>query len=123
MKTFFKKGLATFKRQRYTTVMVIKNIKEKIMRNPFKKQPVKTVPVKRPGVAGYQPMRLRKPRVPLTQRHDIIGYTMLVVWLSGVYCVTAVAFNISTVGIVPKVMAAPAILALAGTLIWKFSKK
>jgi hypothetical protein len=124
MKTFFKKAIALFKRQRYTTFVVLKKIKEKVMdilrRN---NNQTKQVPLKRPGIAGYTPMRVRRPRVPLHQRHDTIGITTLLVWLSGTFCAIAVSFNISTAGTLPKILAAPLALALAGTLVWKFSKK
>lgn len=110
--TTFKKALAIVKRKHYYLTMVLTNIKEKI----------KTMRVFTPKKQQHINRRNRKPAVPLSERHDIIGVLLVLLVASIAYSSIAVWFNISTAGLVPKFMLLPQIIAGAGILIWKFTK-
>lgn len=66
--------------------------------------------------------RRKRRALPLRKRHDIIGLLLLLTVVSIAYSSIAVWFNISTVGIVPKLMLLPQIVAGAGVVMWKFTK-
>ena len=112
MNTSFKNAIAFLERQRYTVAMVINKIKRKI--NSMQ------LPTKKPQISTN---RQAKKSVPIQKRHDIIGIMLVILVTSMAYSIIAVWFNISTDGIVPKIILVPQIVVVLGVIIWKFTKK
>lgn len=108
----FRKVVALVKRKRYDLAMVLTKAKEKI----------KTMRTSR---ANKQTINraYRRQALPLRERNDIIGVLLVLFCAGTAYSSIAVWFNISTVGIVPKLMLLPQIVACAGIIIWKFTKR
>ena len=109
---FFKKAIALLQRKRYALSMLLTNVKDKIKMRVF--TPKKQQPNYRAN---------RRPHVPWHERHDIIGIALIAFVISCTYATIAVWFNISTVGIVPKIMVLPQAVVGAGIVVWKFTKK